>query len=108
MTKEQNSIAEWGGTAAIVLLGIAMLGAVALILYGAWLGDGGGMIAPALLVLIVGAAAAVAVLALQKRAERAARPAWMGHTTEWREEMRDRIEGHRQPGAGKPEPPATG
>lgn len=83
-----DPLQEWGPEAAVIALIGGIVVAVGILVYSVLQG---GRIedaaAPALGVAALGGAIALGIMMVRKRRERATRPAWMGSTQEWREEI---------------------
>ena len=95
---QPDPLLEWGLEAAVIVFVAGILAALAIIIYSVMEGGSLESSAPtALAVAGIGTVAALGIMVLRKRRERAPRPAWMGTTQEWGEDMHAR----RQP----PEPP---
>ena len=100
MTRDQqpDPLLEWGLEAAVIVFVAGILAALAIIIYSVM--EGGSLESsspPALVVAGLCTAAALGIMVLRKRRERATRPTWMGTTQEGREDMNAR--------RGPPEPP---
>lgn len=78
-----DPLLEWGHQAAVIVFVIALFGAIALVVAGAVSG-GHSRTLDALLIVAGGGLLGYGIIWLRKRRERAARPSWMGTTTEWR------------------------
>ena len=90
--KEKDPLLQWGHEAAIGIFVVAMVAAVLLIIYAAVTdGDITAAMIRGLIVLAVGGGAGFLVLRMRKARERAARPAWMGSTTAWRDGIKAKI-----------------
>ena len=90
MSRDQqpDPLLEWGLEAAVIVFVAAILAALGIIIYSVM--EGGSLESsspPALMVAGLGTVAAIGILMLRKRRERATRPTWMGTTQEWREDM---------------------
>lgn len=90
--KHSDPLLEYGHEMATALLVVSLVVGIAMVFYdAATLGVNGVRLLPAVLVAGVGAAAAWGVLILRKRRERALRPSWMGTTTQWQNDMKERV-----------------
>lgn len=90
--KHQDPLLKWGHEAAIGIFVVAMVTAILLIIYAAVTeGDITAAMLRGVIVLAVGGGAGFLVLRMRKARERAARPAWMGSTTAWREGIKAKI-----------------
>ena len=90
---EPDPLQEWGAEAAVVVLIAGILGAVAIVIYAVMQGNSLESAAlPALGVAAAGGIVAFVIMRLRKQRERANRPAWMGHTQQWRDEIHAKLE----------------
>ena len=90
---QPDPLMEWGLEAAVIVFVAGILAALAIIIYSVM--QGGSLESatpPALVVAVIGTVVALGIMVLRKRRERATRPAWMGTTQEWREDMHTRGE----------------
>jgi uncharacterized membrane protein YccC len=107
--KETDPLLEWGPEAAVIVFVASVLGAVALVLYAVMQGGNIESAAvPALITVVIGGLVAFGIMVVRKRRERATRPAWMGSTQEWREDLTSRHSGSGTGGKGDPPPGAAG
>ena len=91
-----DPLQEWGAEAAVVILIASILGGAAIVIIAVM--RGGGLEAAALPaggVVLAGGVVAYAIMRLRKQRERASRPAWMGHTQQWREEIHAKLEANK-------------
>jgi hypothetical protein len=115
MSRKQDSdpLLEWGPEAAVIVFVASVLAALGLILYAVMQGgDLESAAVPALIIVAIGGLVAFGLMVLRKRRERATRPAWMGSTQEWREDLTSRHGGSGTGtgtgGKGNPPPGAAG
>ena len=104
--KGTDPLLEWGPEAAVIVFVASVLAAVGMILYAVM--QGGNLesaAVPALITVAIGGVVAFGIMALRKRRERATRPAWMGSTQEWREDLTSRYSGSG-PGRREGDPPS--
>jgi len=88
-----DPLQEWGAEAAVIALIGGVLGAVAIVIYAVMQGGTFGSAAlPAIVVAAVGGGLAWLIMRVRKQRERASRPAWMGHTQQWRDELHAKLE----------------
>lgn len=88
-----DPLQEWGAEAAVIALIGGILGAVAILIYVVMRGGPIGAAAlPAIAVAALGGLVAWLIMRTRKQRERASRPAWMGHTQQWRDELHAKLE----------------
>jgi hypothetical protein len=93
-----DPLQEWGAEAAVIALIGGVLGAVAILIYAVMQGGSLGSAAlPAIAVAAVGGGLAWLIMRARKQRERASRPAWMGHTQQWRDELHAKLESKDKP-----------
>lgn len=93
-----DPLQEWGAEAAVIALIGGILAAVAIVIYILMRGGTiGSAVLPAVAVAAVGGGLAWLIMRARKQRERASRPAWMGHTQQWRDELHAKLESKDKP-----------